>query len=266
MGLEFQARGFVRVARGDVLSRSLGEGWVVDWKVTGMRASFYHFCQEAKWSSYDAVRVAAKSAGTLGGSLGFFSLTGDYLDLGDRDRAYVLLKGALREVDTREATHREKVQAGLYDHFAWCRECWWRQDGEVTFPEGAQRIEAGSLSGWCGVAGWFFIDREHAEFPALASLFPDGAAAIGQSPTWPDHYLFVGEESVEASRVLDAMLEASRRFPGGSGLLFPIAGTVLRQVAIAEGQCAELAPLELEKLAYHADVKFSTGDFGYNNR
>src|SRR5262245_34155211 len=135
MGLEFQSRSFIHLRASDQLPLSEEvDAWSVGgktritkgiWDSTGRKRSFLHRCMAGKWASFSAPEHTHKNLGLLTHSFGFFSLTADYLDISDRDRAYVLDRGRFREVNTRGVQTKDSAPPGLYEHFAWCRACYY---------------------------------------------------------------------------------------------------------------------------------------------
>jgi hypothetical protein len=263
MGLEFQSRGFLRACPPDHFPADRTTGWVV----TGRSRNFFHYCQAAKWSSFDAAREVFKQASSLRNSMGFFSLQEDWLDCSDRSRAYVLDCGRFLEVNTHNIESKEDTPLGLFQHFEWCRHCFWPHldDG---FPLPSVALDAiFSADEPVDLAGWFFLDKQDPEFPAVMQLFANPEIAVtSRCSVSGGDYLFVGEESVCLNDVVRPLLEASQRFPLGKGLLFLLGESSVPQIAIAEGQAQVLASMELDELAYHDAVAFDTGRFGYEKR
>jgi hypothetical protein len=262
MGLVFQSRGFLQVRAPDQFLGARNTGWVV----TGRNHNFFHYCQELKGSSFAAARDVFQHGLSLGHSRGFFSLQEDWLDCRDRSRAYVLDRGRFREVNTRNIESTQDMPPGLFQHFEWCRHCFYPRLGD-GFPSLTGSLDALiTAEEPVDVTGWFFIQDENQDFPSLMELFSHPEiAAISQSSGCRDHYLFVGEETTALDGVIRPVQEASKRFPQGKGLLFVLGESSYSQIVVAEGQGRVLAPMALDQLEYHDAVEFPMGP-GYEQR
>lgn len=271
MGLVYQSRGVIHSRdpdRRETFARPLL------WEVTGRNRTFIHYCQEGKSSSFTASQATQENLAALQNAFGFFSLTADCFERPDRARAYVLHQGQLREVNTRRVAEEEVTPPGLYQHFEWCRQCYYASyadQGTASdvfrwLPERSQQLPARSTI--VDAAGWFFGGEAHrAGFAELLSLFSSpNVAVVTEASISRAPYLFVGEEQIALGTLLEPLLEASRRFPTGRGLLYLLGGDAIPQLAIAAGECRALAPLEFQDWAYHEDLQWNTGRFGYEPR
>jgi hypothetical protein len=129
------------------------------------------------------------------------------------------------------------------------------------------------------VAGWFFIpegvfipegdfDPEGGSpFPALVDLFAcRESVAIYKCSLSGSQYLLLGEENTELETILAPLVEASRRFTSGRGLLYLLGKPRIPQIGILGGSCYYLSPLEPDEWSYHEEPLFWTSHYGYEQR
>jgi hypothetical protein len=224
---------------------------------------------EAKWSSFRAPEHALKNLGLLTHSFGFFSLTADTVDGWDRDRAYVLDRGRLREVNTRGVLSRDTTPPGLYQHFEWCRMCYYSHhvDYVETIATPVEPNQVPEFRASLDMAGWFFIPDRRSDFSALLDLFVcREGVAISECSLSGNQYLLLGEENQQLEKILVPLVEASRRFPLGRGLLYLLGKPRIPQIGILDGECYYLSPLEPDEWSYHEEPLFWTANFGYDKR
>jgi hypothetical protein len=284
MGLEFQSRAFVHLKASDELAltdtidirgvegrKQLSE---LIWQVTGRRRAFLHCCREGKGTSFRAPEHVLSNLGSLTHSFGFFSLTADPYDCGDRDRAYVLDRGRFHEVNTREVLSKDMTPPGLYQHFEWCRMCYYssRVDDFDSIAREADPAQHPELHSAFDIAGWFVIPDGVAysdDLPSQIDLVACRESVGVNRYSWSGGYsstLLIGEENIELEKVLIPLVEAFRRLPWAKGLLYLLGRPRIAQIGIVDGKCYNLSPLEPDEWSYHEKPLFSTANSGYEKR
>jgi hypothetical protein len=269
MGLEFNYNVFIHLKGGDRLT---GADQILGC-VTGRKGNFLHFAGCAKWLGFERARHVFENVQGLSHSFGFFSLTADYRDCRDRDRAYLLNDGRFCEVNTRTLLCREETPPGLYEHFAWCRE-------EMSFEE-CSPLDRADLEQTVTVAGWMrggaaalglvppppeieaLFDEPGVETKSVAllpSVFGETYCSLSRSAQ-----ACFGEEDVLLKDVLLPMLEVSKKWPV-DGILFLLGRPTIPQIVVSAGRCFPLAPLEPPEWTYHSVPAWTTGNHGYDKR
>jgi hypothetical protein len=266
MGLEFQSRSFLHLHPDERMI--VNERSYVLWCTTGRKQNFWHNCQDAKWSSFDAVRHVYENLDALKRSRGFFALTADFCDIADRDRAYCLDGELFREAEAEGVFDRERTPAGLYSYFLWCHyACYLIGDGPLDWEQPASAWqEFTNIEEEVDLAGWFFIEKPCNGFHSLPELFPKHVAGLSHAGGGSSEYLFIGEEQIPFSAALRPLIEASRRFPQGRGWVTLLNSPGMPQYGIANGHVYELDSLDWSSWRFYPDVQFTTGRFGYEPR
>ncbi len=249
MGLELQSRGFIYLRGNDKIETDFEEFPYSKWWETGSHNQFRHFCANAKTSAYAGANHVAQHLDELSQSLGFFSLSADYCDVGPGyDRAYLLADG-FQELNARSSHEPDAVPQAIFNHFSLCRFIQLdTMSAELFLKKENLPLYDSEYDGLLPIAGWFNNHAPVAGFESLARNFSDSRSITFGSSGYLDQYLFFGD-TADTSSTITSMCACSAQFKTTVGVVFLIHETFFEQLFFFNGKAYALGnvtPNELD--------------------